>query len=149
MVCSHPALRLRPEIILSAPVNANTPSADRTDALPPSAPSHLSRARLLKRVFEIDLEHCLQCGGPLTIIAAIEDPPVIAKILTHLGWSARAPPRAPALRPWFIKEVKDAYAILIVGDSMKSAFDAGDLAIVNPRLARMRNQDAIFVTGEH
>ncbi|MCI0362761.1 MAG: hypothetical protein L0219_02700 [Phycisphaerales bacterium] len=35
-------------------------------------------------------------AGPLTIIAAIEDPPVIAKILTHLGWSARAPPRAPA-----------------------------------------------------
>ena len=30
-------------------------------------------------------------SGPLTIIAAIEDPPVIAKILTLLGWSARAP----------------------------------------------------------
>ncbi|MDQ3774358.1 MAG: hypothetical protein M3461_08365 [Pseudomonadota bacterium] len=29
----------------------------------------------------------------MTIIAAIEDPPVIAKILTHLGLSARAPPR--------------------------------------------------------
>jgi hypothetical protein len=27
---------------------------------------------------------------------AIEDPPVIAKILTHLGLSARAPPRSPA-----------------------------------------------------
>jgi hypothetical protein len=47
-------------------------------------------------VFEIDLEHCPHCGGPLTIIAAIEDPPVIAKILTHLGLSARAPPRSPA-----------------------------------------------------
>ncbi|MGH8573533.1 MAG: hypothetical protein ACREX8_13310 [Gammaproteobacteria bacterium] len=32
----------------------------------------------------------------MTIIAAIEDPPVIAKILTHLGLSARAPPRSPA-----------------------------------------------------
>jgi len=28
----------------------------------------------------------------LTIIAAIEDPPVIAKILMHLGLSAGAPP---------------------------------------------------------
>jgi hypothetical protein len=51
---------------------------------------------LLKRVFEIDLEHCPHCGGPLTIIAAIEDPTVIAKILTHLGLSTRAPPRATA-----------------------------------------------------
>jgi hypothetical protein len=33
---------------------------------------------------------------PLTIIAAIENPPVIAKILMHLGLSARAPPRRPA-----------------------------------------------------
>jgi len=32
----------------------------------------------------------------LTIIAAILNPAVIAKILTHLGLSARAPPRAPA-----------------------------------------------------
>ncbi|MBA2593545.1 MAG: hypothetical protein H0U97_15375 [Gammaproteobacteria bacterium] len=59
-------------------------------------PAHLSWARLLKRVFEIDLEHCPHCGGPLKIIAAIEHPPVIAKILTHLGLPARAPPRSPA-----------------------------------------------------
>jgi hypothetical protein len=32
----------------------------------------------------------------LTIITAIEDPPVMAKILAHLGWSAGAPPRAAA-----------------------------------------------------
>jgi hypothetical protein len=37
-----------------------------------------------KRVFDIDLEHCPRCGGPLTIIAAIEDPAVNTKILTHL-----------------------------------------------------------------
>ena len=29
-----------------------------------------SRARLLKRVFEIDMEHCPNCGGELKIIAA-------------------------------------------------------------------------------
>ena len=62
----------------------------------PSAPSRLSWAQLLKRVFEIDMEQCPQCGGTLKIIAAIEHPPVIAKILTHLGLPARAPPRAPA-----------------------------------------------------
>jgi hypothetical protein len=30
--------------------------------------------------------------------AAIEDPPVIVKILSHLGLPTRAPPRAPARR---------------------------------------------------
>ena len=51
------------------------------------------RARLLKRVFEIDLEHCPQCGGDLKIIAAIEEPAVIVKILTHLVLPARATAR--------------------------------------------------------
>ncbi len=59
-------------------------------------PVQPSRAKLLKRVFEIDMEHCPNCGGELKIIAAILEPAVIEKILTHLGLQARAPPRAPA-----------------------------------------------------
>ena len=57
-------------------------------------PAHRAKARegFRKRVFEIDIEHCPQCGGTLKIIAAIEHPPVITKI-THLGLPARAPPR--------------------------------------------------------
>ena len=51
---------------------------------------------LLKCVFGIDIEHCPQCGGTLKNIAAIEEPAVIGRILTHLGLPARAPPRAPA-----------------------------------------------------
>jgi hypothetical protein len=34
----------------------------------------------------------------LKIIAVIEDPPVILRILTHLGLPTRAPPRSPARR---------------------------------------------------
>ena len=56
----------------------------------------MSWARLLKRVFEFDLEHCPQGGGEFRIIAAIEEPAVIVRILTHLGLPARAPPRSPA-----------------------------------------------------
>ena len=47
------------------------------------SPAHrhtfMSWARLLKRVFDIDIEHCPNCGAALKIIAAIEDPPVIVK----------------------------------------------------------------------
>ena len=59
-------------------------------------PVRLSWAKLLKRVFEIDMEHCPNCGGELKIIAAILEAPVIEKILKHLGLQARAPPRGPA-----------------------------------------------------
>ena len=59
-------------------------------------PMRLGWAKLLKRVFDLDLEHCPNCGGDLKIIAAILERPVIKKILTHLGLQARAPPRAPA-----------------------------------------------------
>jgi hypothetical protein len=47
---------------------------------------------------DIDIEHCPNCGGALKIIAVIEDPPAIVRILIHLGLPSRAPPRAPAQR---------------------------------------------------
>jgi len=47
-------------------------------------------------VFEIDLQHCPNCGSELEIIAATLGQLVIEKILTHLGLQASAPPRAPA-----------------------------------------------------
>jgi len=47
-----------------------------------SSPLRLRWAKLLKRVFNLDREHCPK--------------PVIEKILTHLGLQAQAPPRAPA-----------------------------------------------------
>ena len=59
-------------------------------------PVRLSWAKLLKRVLEIDLEHCPNCGGELKIIAPILEQPVIEKILTHLGLQARAPLRSAA-----------------------------------------------------
>ena len=66
----------------------------------------LSWVRLLKRVFDLDLEHCPNCGGELKIIAAILEQPVIEKILMHLGLQAdrgrrSAPARGPAPREGF------------------------------------------------
>ena len=43
-----------------------------------------------KRVFNIDIETCSKCGGAVKVIACIEDPVVIDKILTHLNEKAVA-----------------------------------------------------------
>ena len=51
-------------------------------------PVRLSWAKLPKRLFEIDMEHCPNCDGELKIIAAILQQPVIEQILTHLGLQA-------------------------------------------------------------
>ena len=45
-------------------------------------------AQRLKRVFDIDIETCPECGGAVKVIACIEDPVVIKKILTHLDEKA-------------------------------------------------------------
>ena len=52
-------------------------------------------AKLLARVFEVDVSKCKYCSGELKIISAILNPIAIQKILTHLGLSARPPPIAP------------------------------------------------------
>jgi hypothetical protein len=56
-------------------------------------------ARLLARVFNIDVETCIKCGGNMKIIAAIEDPKVIRKILEHMGLATKPPPLHPARGP--------------------------------------------------
>jgi len=57
-------------------------------------------AQRLKRVFKIDIETCSHCGGAVKIIACIEDPMVIEKILTHLNEKAAGakPTRLPECR---------------------------------------------------
>ena len=39
----------------------------------------------MKRVFGIEIEKSKKCGGQVKIIASIEAPEVIEKILKHLG----------------------------------------------------------------
>ena len=55
-------------------------------------PRRISWARLLERVFDIDMQHCPNCAvGELKIIAATLERPVIEKILTHLGLDPQPP----------------------------------------------------------
>lgn len=51
-------------------------------------------------------------------------------------------------RPWYLRDVKEGFAVLITGESMVPVFEPGDLAVVNPRLAPMRGKDVILVRDE-
>ena len=54
-------------------------------------------AQRLKRVFKIEIETCETCGGQMKVIACIEDPAVIKRIVTHLenGHGAGQHPEHP------------------------------------------------------
>ena len=52
-------------------------------------------AQRLKRVFGIDIEPCPACGGAVKVIACIEDPVVIKRILEHLKQKADANEPSP------------------------------------------------------
>ncbi|MCY4660502.1 MAG: hypothetical protein OXF93_11920 [Acidobacteria bacterium] len=55
--------------------------------------------KLLRRSFEFDVLECPRCGGRLQLIAVIEDPAVIERILRHLGLPTDIPEARPARPP--------------------------------------------------
>ncbi len=79
-----------------------TTTTNETHRTPAEQHTAMTWAQRLKRVFNIDIETCQACGGPMKIIACIEDPIVIRKILDHLdrtepitGINSLPEPRAP------------------------------------------------------
>ncbi len=58
----------------------------------------MSWAQRLKRVFGIDVESCVRCGSAVRVIASIEEPVLIERILEHVrgkagsDTAARGPP---------------------------------------------------------
>lgn len=55
-------------------------------------------ARLIRKVYESEPLECPKCKGPMRVIAPIDDPPVVRRILEHLGcWaSEQSGPGPPA-----------------------------------------------------
>ena len=52
--------------------------------------------RCRRKVYEADPLECLKCKGPMRIVALIDDPPVVQRILDHLGlWQPEASERSP------------------------------------------------------
>jgi hypothetical protein len=96
-----PNAKLRAQVVPAEPSD-DADARSHSEAVEPepdgahSWSSRISWAQLLKRVFEIDMEHCPNCGGQLKIIAAIVETALIERILEHLGLPARAPPRSLA-----------------------------------------------------
>ncbi len=68
------------------------PLSDET----PSLFKKSSWAKLLSRVFQIDIATCKHCKSEMILISAIKDPIVIKKILDHCGLNPIPPPIAPA-----------------------------------------------------
>lgn len=67
----------------------------------PRAPSaSMPWAELLKRTFAFDVLHCERCGGRARVVAAISQPKVVDKILTHLRAAQRANLAAPRAPPF-------------------------------------------------
>ena len=76
-----PHSRWRSAITPAGRGSGATTAATRT---PADRHRAMSWAQRLKRVFKLDLAGCENCGGQMRVIACIEDPAVIGRILAHL-----------------------------------------------------------------
>jgi hypothetical protein len=79
-------------------------SGGDTDEVMPRRPRsgrrpHTPWADLLRRTFGIDILACPGCGGRLRLLATIEDPKTVTKILNHLGIPTEFPAPLPARSP--------------------------------------------------
>ncbi|MBD3238011.1 MAG: hypothetical protein GF330_15030, partial [Candidatus Eisenbacteria bacterium] len=80
--------------------NAAAPEASSPSAPPRRGRAHLKWAQLLRRVFSLDALECPQCQTAMVVLAFISDPPVVRKILGHLGLPTIPPPVAAARNTW-------------------------------------------------
>ena len=90
-----PAAKLRKSAISSSP----SESLLRKPKLTNPVRRNLLWAELMARVFGVNVLRCPKCGGECRVIACIDDPPVIRKILNHMGLSAQPIELAPARGP--------------------------------------------------
>jgi hypothetical protein len=53
----------------------------------------------MRRTFGYDVMACLKCGGRMRLLAMIDKPDAIARILDHLGLPTEPPHALPARAP--------------------------------------------------
>ncbi|HZU40573.1 MAG TPA: transposase [Solirubrobacteraceae bacterium] len=79
----------------SGPATATPPPRDTPPS--PAPPRRWRWAALLQRVFAVDVLVCPRCGGRMRVLATIDDPDVVRRILAHLGLAGGD---GPPLGPW-------------------------------------------------
>jgi hypothetical protein len=100
-----PASALRAAI---TPAGRGRGARRKAEPTEPPIAKHVSMTWMqrLKRVFAIEIERCRRCGGKLKVIASIEDPALIERMLAHLErptddarrpFASRAPPQPSLL----------------------------------------------------
>jgi hypothetical protein len=95
-----PAAKLRSRIVgqtnqtLASAMGHKAPGVGKTRVR-----RNLLWAELMSRVFGINVLTCPECGGQCRVIACIEDPAVIRKILRHLGLPTQGATLHPARGP--------------------------------------------------
>lgn len=56
-------------------------------------------------------------------------------------------PIETVVRPWYLKDVKEGYAVYVTGESMEPRYFAGEIAVVNPKAPLVRGRDVIVTTA--
>jgi len=79
-------------------------------------------------------------GNDLPVFAAVEGGP--GEMVVN------SDPVDYVVRPWFLRNIKEGYAVIVSGESMVPLFEPGDMVLVNPRLPVVPGKAAIFVEGE-
>lgn len=79
-------------------------------------------------------------GNDLPVFAAVEGGP--GEMVVN------SDPIDYVVRPWFLRNIKEGYAVIVSGESMVPLFEPGDMVLVNPRLPVVPGKAAIFVEGE-
>src|SRR5262249_3617921 len=77
------------------PASRDPATTAAVEAQPRLAPDRWSWPDLMRHTFAVDVLACPRCGGRMRVVATIEDPVVIRKILTHLGLPTDVPPPRP------------------------------------------------------
>ena len=93
----HPNSKHRIEVT-PARRGKGSPVSAHDDKTPQQKHKSMTRAQRLKRVFNIDVSLCPECGGDSRVIACIEDQVAIDRILNHLLRKGELPP-PPELLP--------------------------------------------------
>jgi hypothetical protein len=103
--CGFYSNRSRGAARRTAPAADTARAAERPEDSPPDRPSRAQWAALLKKIYECQAMICPKCRQKMKVIAVIEKPSIIDRILRHIGYrfevlSLPPPGRAPPPFLW-------------------------------------------------